>query len=525
MKKKWLLLALSLLLFVVACNGNENEEKDAEPSKTFNATGFPIVDDEITLKMFTSEMTASPDWNDDFPVWTEYEDMTNIKIDWEQIDSGSLSEKRNLALSSGQLPDVFFATQMPNSDLLKYGEQGTFIDLKDLIDEYAPNLKKLMEENPSIEKGMTFPDGNIYSLPYLIDNDFLSMRLGPTAWIDETWLDRLDTEIPETTEEFYDFLTAVKENDPDTFPYGGASIDDLVNDLNGSFGLNGNREKVDLDPNGEGLRFVPTSDQYRNLLEYMHKLYDEELIPQNIFTVEWDQFMANAAEGNYASIGFYTPKSTFKGEGAENFISFFPLEGPDGDQLYTSVKSPLSRNGQFVITNVNKHPVETIRWVDYFYSDEGSKLMYLGIEDESYVEENGEYRYSDKVLNSKTNPDETIREYAPGGGIDPPAVTKQDFFQGSESHEDSVNAAERIEPYLPEEVWPEFTYTKEENDFMNSVGNDIQKYTTEMRDKFIAGSESLDDKNWENYVKTLKDMNLEEYMEIVKTAYERYKNN
>jgi len=44
-----------------------------------------------------------------------------------------------------------------------------------------------------------------------------------------------------------------------------------------------------------------------------------------------------------------------------------------------------------------------------------------------------------------------------------------------------------------------------------------------MQDKFISGDESLDD--WDEYVKTLEDMNLDEYIDIMQGAYERYQDN
>lgn len=526
---KWfiVLALIGVLGIMTACGAKDNvEDNNKQTSGIINKTGFPIVDDKITLKFFAGEAPASPDWNDDFPVWKEYEDMTNIEIDWvEQIIMDNLAEKRNLVLAGGDLPDVFYATTFSNADLLKYGEQGTFIDLKDLIDEYAPNFKRLMDENPAIRKGITFPDGNIYALPNITDSNFLSMSMGAKPWIDETWLDRLGMETPETTEEFYNFLKAVKAENPNTFPFGSSDINLLVRAINGSFGLNAGN--VDSDPDSDGLRFIPTSDKYRKMLEYMHKLYDEELIPKNIFSMEWNQFLSDSGEGNYASIIFWNPNNSIGGDAAKNFKSFFPLKGPDGDQLYTFITSPLHQNGQFVITKDNPHPAETIRWIDYFYGDEGSKMMHMGIEGLSFVEEDGKYRYSDEVMKAEGvgRPVDKMKEFAPGIGLHPPAVIKKEFHVGSVSEEDSLEAAERLKPYLPDEIWPAFTYTKEENDFMNSTGNDINKYVNEMRDKFIAGDEALDDKNWESYVKTLESMDLEKYMEIEAAAYERYRNN
>src|SRR5699024_12261768 len=78
-----------------------------------------------------------------------------------------------------------------NADLLKYGSQESFVPLNDLIEEYAPNLTELMEEDPSIRKAITFPDGNIYSMPALIEEDFLSLRLSARPWINQEWLEEI----------------------------------------------------------------------------------------------------------------------------------------------------------------------------------------------------------------------------------------------------------------------------------------------------------------------------------------------
>ena len=521
---------ITLIGVVTACSEVKNNKKDnnqdeaeQETSGNVQKEGFPIVEDEITLKMFTkkSDVNLNMDW-EDLPVWNEYEDMTNVNLDWtEQVTTDSLDEKRNLALGGGVLPDVFYASNLSNSDLFKYGEQGVFLKLNDLIDEYAPNLKKIMEDDPNIKKGITFPDGNIYSMPALMSNDFVSVRIGARPWIDETWLERLDMKAPETTEEFYEFLTAIKNDDEDIVPYGGVNIDNLIGWLNGSYGLHYTGAGLTgEDPDGDGLRFIPTSDKYREMLEYIHKLFDEELIEQNIFSIESEQFLANAAEGKYGSTVFYDPAFTFGGKG-KDFTGISALKGPDGDQLYVDVAPSLSNNGQFVITEENPNPEATVRWMDYFYSDEGAKLLYMGIEGESFIEEDGEFRYTDEIENADDSEKE-MSKYVPWVGVNPPGLLKEDYFSGSEASETSLEAAEKLEPYIPDNIMSGVTYTKDENTFMNSTGTDIQKYVNEMRDKFISGEESLDDSNWENYVETIESMGLDEYLSIQKGAYERY---
>src|SRR5690606_24602348 len=91
--------------------------------------------------------------------------------------------------------------------------QGVFIPLNDLIDQYAPNLKKLLDENPDIRAGMTMPDGNIYGMPTIYDANFPSVLVGSKLWYNEDWLAEIGMEEPQTVDEFYDYLVAVKNTD------------------------------------------------------------------------------------------------------------------------------------------------------------------------------------------------------------------------------------------------------------------------------------------------------------------------
>lgn len=527
-------MIIASILFLASCSQEKNE-KDPEASeealKNLNESGMPIVKEPITVDFFvgTSSTTAQSDWND-ILIWNKYAEMTNMEVNWNQISEDALEEKRNLALASGDLPDVFYAAQLSGLDILKYGEQGTFIKLNDLIDKYAPNLKELMKENPEIEKAMTFPDGNIYSMPNIYSPDFLSLRIGATPWINREWLDTLKMDMPETTDEFYQYLKAVKEQDPngngkhDEIPFGGPNINELIGWVQGSFGINNRADKyVDMDPNTDKMRFIPTSDGYKEMLTYVNKLYSEKLIEQNIFSIDWSQFLANGSEGKYGSTVFWTPADTFANEAGKAYESAVALKGPNGDQLFTSVLPSIAGTGEFVITNENKNPAATVKWMDYFYSDEGAKLFYMGVEGETYEETaDGKYEYLDKIVN---NPEgltlnQEIGKYLTWGGTFSPGIIKEEYFAGSESSPLAIEAAEKLKPNVPEEIWAGFTYTADENKVLSALGADIEKYVAEMRDKFITGDVPLSE--WDDYVETIEKMGLEEYMNIQKEAYKRY---
>lgn len=539
MKHKLTLILISILICGVlsACNQKNNTaEADSDVNKTnkkienLNETGMPIVNESITFNMFAGSAASNPasnDWNDLF-IWNEYEEMTNIKTKWERVMPDAIEEKRNLTLAADDLPDAFYAAGLSSLDLLKYGEQGTFIKLNDLIEEHAPNLVKLMDEYPELRQGLTMADGNIYSLPGAQNPDFISFLVGAKPFFNQEWLDKLDIEVPKTTEEFYDYLKSVKETDlnengkHDEIPYGGRNIGELTRWLRGSFGLSEqNNDFIDLDPEGDALRFIPTSEAYKEMLIYINKLYEEELINQDIFTIENDKFLADGAEALYGSTVFYGPSATFGGEG-EKYVGGIPLKGPHGDQSYSKV-SVLKRVDGLVITKENKNPEAMIRWADYFFSEEGIKFQYMGVEGVTYEKaSDGNLTYVDEIMNSPEGltVDEEIRKRFAHNGIFPVGVNKQEYFVGAETTKESLAAAEQLEPYLPDTAWPNFNFTAEENKILTSTGADIEKYVNEMRDKFIAGSESFAE--WDEYVKTIEKMGLEEYMKIQNAAYERY---
>lgn len=523
-------MALALVV-LAACSKDSGSEVDKEKEKeeaqqNLNETGMPIVNDQITLKMWAAMgNNTMKNWND-ILVWNTYEEMTNVKVEWEQVEPDAVEEKRNLSLVSGTLPDVYYAANMPTLDIYKYGQQGSFIKLNDLIDKYAPNLKKLMDDNPSIRKAITFPDGNIYSLPVIHDPEFTSVRTHPLMWYNKELLDKYGMDVPSTTEEFYTFLKTVQEKDPDITPYGSYNGTLHINFLRGAFGVgNTGRSYIDKDPESGEVRFYPITDNYRELLEYANKLHTEKLIEQNIYTIDWTQFLNNGAEDQYASMVFYAPEELFGKEIGEKYVGGLPLKGPNGDQKWAQVAFPVGHIGKFIITDQNKNPEATMRWIDYFYSDEGSRLFYMGVEGETYEVVDGKYKYMDHITNSTEGltKEQEIVKYLGWIGIGAPGILMQDYFDGSEGSDQALEAAAKVEPYLLDEVWPPFTYTEEESKELTALAADIEKYVTEMQDKFVVGEEPLS--NWDKFVDNIKKMGLDRYMEIQNDAYKRYLEN
>ena len=77
-----------------------------EASSNFNAEGYPIVNDEITLKVMlairdTDTMIAP----EEMPAVQRLDELTGIKTEWEVIKGSDWNTKLNLMFASGDIPD------------------------------------------------------------------------------------------------------------------------------------------------------------------------------------------------------------------------------------------------------------------------------------------------------------------------------------------------------------------------------------------------------------------------------------
>src|SRR5699024_12424494 len=71
---------------------------------------------------------------------------TRRSSDLETPSGDAYEEKFNLLMGSGDYSDAFFGGDISTGDQMKYGDEDILIPLEDLIDNYAPNFQKLLDE-------------------------------------------------------------------------------------------------------------------------------------------------------------------------------------------------------------------------------------------------------------------------------------------------------------------------------------------------------------------------------------------
>ncbi|GHU74701.1 sugar ABC transporter substrate-binding protein [Clostridia bacterium] len=490
--------------------------------------GFPIVDEPIALTGFgTMGPYTKGDFND-LAIWKVMEELTGIKIEFEGAPSAQSSERLGLLFAANTLPDIIFKTTITNPNVTSYAAEGQLVAIDGLLNDYAPNFSTMLAENPAIEKAVTMADGHIYGFPYIVTSS--PSNVSPKLFYNAKWTESAGFAPAGTLDEFTEQLRAFKTSDwngngqADEIPLSSQSIGGVLNAFYGSYGLltRGSSSVLwDIDPEG-ALRFIPTADSYRQMLEYIGSLYSEGLLDQEIFTIDLAGFSAKANQ-NQVAFGF-VHNNNYMEAYKNDFLGLpAPLVGPNGDQLYSAIILSVGSGNTF-ITSSCKNVEAVLRYIDYFYSDEGRTLFFMGIEGETfYYDEDGNPQFTDFV---KANPDgmsmeEALGTYVCWSGGSNPSVADDLHFAVHLVPEITVTAAQNLIPYGPEEIWPaNFTYTEEENERLVDLRLDIDTYVTDMRAKYISGSESLD--TWDTYVSTLEKMGLDEYRQIVQAGLDRY---
>lgn len=490
---------------------------DTPASAEEGKTGFPIVNEPITLTVFGSRDQNQANWSDIF-VLKEYEKMTNIHMDYQEVPSQGFDEKKNLLFVSNDLPDIFVRCDLKPYEVSMYGPgSGQLLALNDLIEQYAPNLSAIFKEYPAIKSSVTAPDGNIYTIPSINLSD--TGRMDFKQWINKDWLAVVGKSIPTNIDEFKDVLIAFRDGDPN----GNGEQDEIplgirepraVYQLGGSFGLGYQmRDTCNIDENGK-IHYWLTDDRFREYLEFLNELYREKLLWQDYYKKDIPAWRSNLANAQYGIM--YMPYSDVFKDVENQFTGFDPLVGPHGDQIWSDAFSGTTTAGAFALSSTCKNPEAAIRWVDYFFSDEGSIFFSYGIEGETYsYDADGSAKFNDEILNDEQGFMTALGKInlIPGGGFPYMSTNKTDGVVASAL---TKQVANQLAKYLPKKVYAKPTVSESDMERVNAIVQDLENYRDEAVTKFILGEWGFD--KWEEYCKTLNQIGLPELEEIYQRA-------
>lgn len=464
----------------------------------------------------------------DTPFGQEWQKETGVTIDFQHPPANQGSEQFSLLIADGDLPDLMEYSWMSYSGgPEKAIQDGVIYELTDIIDQYCPNLKKYLEENPDIDKMIKTDEGHYYCFPFIRGDDKLCNTIG--LMLRQDWLEELNLEVPTTIDEWHDVLVAFRDEKGATAPLSWEYTMGALTDENPFAYAFGTRRGLYLGSDGK-VHYGAAEEGYKQYLELFHQWYDEKLIDQDLATLALDQVSAKMTSGDAgASIGWAGSRmGTWINAAIQTNPDYmlvcapYPTINKGDTPEMGQIDNRYPNQGCVAITTSCKDVEAAARLMDYAYSEEGHMLFNFGIEGESYEMIDGYPTYTDKILN---NPDgwsvaQSMSAYI-RGNYNGPFVQdlryiEQYYTIDTQKESNAVwgatnAAAHKVPPITP---------TADESKEYATIMSEVETYRDEMTLKFIFGDESLD--NFDQYVETLNSLGLERALEIQNAALERY---
>ncbi len=527
MKKGLCVLIVMLCIAALGVYAGGSQEQQASKATTkIQEVNFPL---EETLELNFMLQTRLHDDLNELAYLQKIEQETNVKINWEIVQSG-WDEKRSLMFASNDLPDGFFGAKALNSiDLLN--NASFFTPLEDYIETYAPNIKNMFEIDPAMKGYVTATDNHIYAVPQRMP---LRPKTRAMMYINQNWLDNLGLDLPTTTEEYFQVLKAFKEQDPN----GNGKADEIplifnqlknVNSISilfGAFGLADNTTGDWIHLEDGKLSYMFADERAKEAIRYFNRMYAAGLFSSENFTMQWGQIVAlnRNPEVSIVGSGFHWTigAAMNNAEREEEYTALPPLIGPNGDQLWRPSTIMTVNNAAFAMPKKNPAKEITMAWVDQFYNPEIGIELYFGPVGTSLdKDENGVYT----VLPSQDpNLTQSAWSWAHGMNDLTPAYFSEAFekrivlgYPDTKMDYDKIYApyAEKVDEFPPF-----LNYTREEIEDLSVMKADINSFATEKISQWIMNGNI--DKEWDAYQKQLKAMGLDRMMAIYDAAYRRY---
>lgn len=528
-----LMSVLMVVLLSSVLIGCSNSKSASSQDYELENVKFPL-EEEVTLKFMTQSSPLAPEDPNEKLIYQRLEEDTGVHIEWKNYTHDAFIENRNLALASGDLPDAILDAGFSNYDLLKYADDGTIIAVEDLIDQYMPNLQRVLEKRPEYRNLITAPDGHIYSFPWIEELGTGKERIqviGGLPWINVEWLDNLGLDMPTTTEELKEVLLAFKTEDPngngeaDEIPIG-AIINDGDQDphiLLGSFGLGDTPDHTIVTEDDEVI-FSKAQEGYKEQINYLHELYDLGLIDEEAFEQDWNSFIAKGNEHKYG-LYFTWDKGNVSGMN-DSYDVLPPLKGPSGEAVIVQQNGGVGFDrGRMVITSANKNLELTAKWIDQLYDPHQSVQNNWGTYGDTEQQNIFEYDEEEDMLKhlplEGTAPVE-LREKTNVGG--PLAVLDEYYGTVTTMPDDAAWRLDLLHEHIVPSIkndkyYPHVYHSLEEIDELSKIEADLFEYVNRKRAEWIKNGKI--EEEWDDYLDELERLKVDKWLEIKQEGYDR----
>lgn len=406
--RRMIAVGMCLLLFgsMLGCAGtNENKvTEQTQSSETIGWKKYAAEQNPVTLNWYINYSWFTMDWGKNM-VSKQITKDTGVNINF-VTPAGNQEETINALVASDSLPDIvtlgWWEPQI--NDMIK---NKMVYALNDLADEYDPYFYEVTD--PTVVNWYSDENGDIYGYPnsaYTPEAVETHSNIGSN----QTFLVRKDIYeaigSPDmTTQE--GFEAAVKKA-VEMFPeVDGKPLIPIGSHIFEENGCNSfdnflmNFLAVPYEKDGK-LYDRHTDPEYLSWLKFFRKLGEEGYLSSDIFVDQRTQMNEKVAEGRYFCM-LYQRTDIADQEST--------LYEKNPDSIYIAVDGPKNSKGDDYVLPTNaingwtltliskncKHPDRAIAFLDYMMSEEGQKMISLGVEGEMYDWVDGKAVLKDEV--------------------------------------------------------------------------------------------------------------------------------
>ena len=519
MKKLIALTLAGIMLFALcACGSTGTTSGDV----SYDIPEGKQIPDDAVLDI---TIASHPSWpyQENWAVWNYIRESIGGTLNVNAVPATDFSTKFPLIMAA---PDTFpdlIGFQGKPSGFADYCEQGAFMPLDD-YEEFLPDYNKFWDSLPEDEQWMRntrrAADGKVYYAPIYGMERATNLR----GWLyRKDIFDKHGLKTPETIDELYTVSKKLKELYPDSFPFCMRSGLNNINVIGSSFKPNFRFGAYYDFENEKWCYGVTESEVMLEIVTFLNKMVNEKLIPADFITINassWQELVTTDR-------GFIMPEYQVR-------IDFFNNIARANNPEYTiaAMMPPKSTNGIGVnmLNKYNNDPMgfgvpntgdaasiaNAMRYLNWFYSDEGCELISWGKEGETYEVVDGKKQY---ILPNEGDNARLLYGFQTIGAdlrVDPESI------DASISEEQAATT-----DFLLEYTYPELDPTSymqlssAESQQLSDLNTSVTTMVNENLTKFIIGQRPLTE--WDKFQEELAAQPIDEILAIYDNAYQNYK--
>ena len=535
-----LLAAVMLLGLLAGCGSNSQSSLAASGAADVSVPGAVAADDVSQaddetahwLSDETQTITVWDTWPAFFTTFDEaqqspadttllqaLEQRFNIKFDLTIANTEAASELFNIMAASGDYCDLIYGVSSHYvGGIEKAVNDGIIVDAKPIIEESSPNYAALLE-NKDIARSLTTDTGIVGGYA-MINTERAKRTTG--GLIRGDWLEQLNMEVPETTDEFYQTLCAFRDE-------MGASGALCVSSTGGFGSVSAAFAPIGLYVDNGTVKYG--TDTLKDYYTYVHKLYTEGLIPQDFMTYTESQkapteLVVSGATGvitdDYNNFVKYYEESMTDGG---YFVALPDLVQNKGDtSIYQQIYSYIDSSNYVSISTQCSDPNMVGTVLDYCFSEEGQILGDYGIEGYTFdYDENGTPQYSEMITNNPNGAPSGISVLIYLDGCWP-HLRNNDRLLYSLNERELACRQDWDTCYTSNEgTYPssDVSFTNDELNVIGTYETVLDTYMDEYYLRFLTGASSVEE-DFDAFIAGLESYHIDELLTAYQSAYDRY---